>query len=188
MVFRTAARSDRPPTSADVGLTAPSGNREHLESARVQRLKGTVLEQPHPPVETSRATAEWVLANQPFSSLIGAELIEFGEGQACLRVPISSRVQQQDGYVHGGVLAYCVDNAVTFAAGTVLGPSIVTRGIVVEYLRPATGVELIAHASITHVTSRYATCRSDVYVVSKSSSKYLCAVGQGTVHRRAYGG
>lgn len=53
-----------------------------------------------------------------------------------MRIPFRNDLRQQFGYLHGGVIAYAIDNAVTFAAGTRLGPDILTSGITVSYLRP----------------------------------------------------
>ena len=52
-----------------------------------------------------------VLAQQPFSVMLGAQLDTFEPGSAQLSVPMSQGLLQQDGFVHGGVLAYLADNA-----------------------------------------------------------------------------
>jgi len=58
-----------------------------------------------------------VLAQQPFSVMVGAQLDVFEAGSAQLSVPMSSGLLQQDGFVHGGVLSYLADNALTYAGG-----------------------------------------------------------------------
>lgn len=62
-----------------------------------------------------------VLASQPFSVLVGAELLSFGEGHAQIEVPVRDELRQQHGIVRGGVVSYAADNAIAFAAGSVLG-------------------------------------------------------------------
>ncbi len=62
--------------------------------------------------------ARQALASQPFSVLVGARVAEFGDGGATLELDIRDDLRQQNGYLHGGVLAYAADNAITFAAGT----------------------------------------------------------------------
>ena len=57
------------------------------------------------------------LAAQPFSSLVGAELLEFTPSTAVLRVAVRSDLKQQHGFVHGGVICYLADNALTYAGG-----------------------------------------------------------------------
>jgi acyl-coenzyme A thioesterase PaaI-like protein len=64
---------------------------------------------------------------QPFSALVGARLASFSEGEAELEVPVREELLQQDGYVHGGVVSFLADNALTFAGGSVLGPRVLTQ-------------------------------------------------------------
>ena len=79
------------------------------------------------------------LASQPFSVLVGAELLSFAPGRVELKIPITDRLKQQHGFVHGGVIAYMADNALTFAGGSVLGPAVVSGEFKINYLRPARG-------------------------------------------------
>lgn len=65
-----------------------------------------------------------VLAAQAFSALLGTELTALGEGRAQLELAIDARLCQQKGFVHGGVLSYLADNALTYAAGTALGTQV----------------------------------------------------------------
>src|SRR5437899_56088 len=88
------------------------------------------------------------LARQPFSQLLGARLMAFGDGRAVLELDIRDELKQQNGYLHGGVLAYAADNTLTFAAGTVLGPSLLTAGFSIDYVRPGTGAVLRAEANV----------------------------------------
>lgn len=133
-----------------------------------------------PTLEQARA----VLAAQPFSSLIGAELSEFADGVAVLRVPLREELLQQDGFAHGGVLAYAADNALTFAGGTVLGGvGILTRGFAIDYLRPAQGDVLLARAHVVTHTGRQAACRCEVWSVAEDGAETVCATAQGTIAR-----
>ncbi|MGW0042774.1 PaaI family thioesterase [Rhodococcus sp. NPDC003348] len=129
-----------------------------------------------PPVLTDAAA---VLAAQPFSVLLGTRVTEYSEGIATLEIPIRPELLQQHGFVHGGVLSYAADNALTFAAGTVLGPSIVTSGFTISYLRPAVGTLLRAEASVVTGTGRQALCRCEVYVEGPNGTT-LCAAAQGS--------
>jgi uncharacterized protein (TIGR00369 family) len=124
--------------------------------------------------------AHQALKLQPFSVLIGTELAEFTEGKATLVVPIAENLKQQNGYVHGGVISYAADNALTFAGGTVLGVSVLTSEYKINYLTPAVGEKLIARASVIHAGKRQAVCRCDVYAV-QDGQETLCAAAQGTI-------
>ena len=121
-----------------------------------------------------------VLASQPFSVLIGAELLSFSQGYAELKIPIQPELKQQHGFVHGGVISYAVDNALTFAGGSVLGTSVTTSEFKINYLRPAIGDFLFARATVIHAGKSQAVCRCDVFV-SKDGKESLCATSQGTI-------
>jgi uncharacterized protein (TIGR00369 family) len=128
--------------------------------------------------------ARKVLAEQPFSVLLGTELVAFGEGAAELRIPITPQLTQQHGFVHGGVVSYAADNALTFAGGTTLGPGVVTSEFKINYVRPAIGDVLIARARVVHTGSSQAVCRCDVFA-SKDGVERLCATAQGTIVKPA---
>lgn len=121
-----------------------------------------------------------VLLSQPFSLLLGAELIHFDEGDAEIRIPIVDNLKQQHGFVHGGVISYAADNALTFAGGSVLGAGVVTSEFKINYLRPAMGDYLIARAQVIHAGKNQAVCRCDVFCADNQGER-LCATAQGTI-------
>lgn len=123
-----------------------------------------------------------VLASQPFSALMGAELVAFAEGHAEIRIPIRDDLKQQHGFVHGGVVSYAADNALTFAGGSVLGAGVVTAEFKINYLRPAMGDWLIVRAQVIHAGKTLAVCRCDVFCVDGQQER-LCATSQGTINR-----
>ena len=128
---------------------------------------------------------EWgrkVLASQPFSVLLGAELVGFSPGSAELRIPMKPELKQQNGFVHGGVISYAADNALTYAGGSALGPGVVTSEFKINYVRPALGDVLIARATVVHSGKNQAVCRCDVFVSSQGGES-LCATAQGTITR-----
>jgi uncharacterized protein (TIGR00369 family) len=125
--------------------------------------------------------ARQVLEAQPFSRLLGARLTEFTPGHATLEIEVDDRLRQQFGLLHGGVLAYAADNVVTFAGGSVLGPSVVTAGMTISYLRPVRDGVLRATATVAHDNRRQAVCTSELHAVAPDGSAELCAVAQGTV-------
>ncbi|MFF1462891.1 PaaI family thioesterase [Streptomyces sp. NPDC058330] len=131
--------------------------------------------------ELSLQAAQQVLDSQPFSSLVGARLTGFGDGAATLEVGVRDELRQQNGFLHGGVLAYAADNALTFAAGTTLGAAVLTGGFSIQYIRPATGRTLSARAVVVHTGRRQAVARCDLYTVDDEGTETLCAVAQGTV-------
>lgn len=130
--------------------------------------------------ETFLAMGREVLAKQPFSVLIGAELQALSPGQCELHVPVSDSIRQQHGFVHGGVVSYAADNALTYAGGTAMRVPVVTSEFKINYVRPAVGERLIARAHAVHHGKSQAVCRCDVFVLKDGAEK-LCAVAQDTI-------
>ncbi|WP_341887929.1 PaaI family thioesterase [Variovorax sp. YR752] len=121
-----------------------------------------------------------ILARQPFSILLGAQLNALEPGRCELQVSIAEHLKQQHGFVHGGVLAYLADNALTYAGGTALRVPVLTGEFKINYVRPAVGDRLLARAEAVHIGKSQAVCRCEVYAVSPTGEK-LCALAQGTI-------
>jgi uncharacterized protein (TIGR00369 family) len=128
-------------------------------------------------LEMARKTLE----AQPFSRLLGTRVTRFGDGGATLELDIRPELHQQNGFVHGGVLSYAADNALTFAGGAALGPAVLTGGFTIQYVRPAVGSTLIARADVVHAGRRQATVRCDLFTADEAGAEKLCAVAQGTI-------
>ena len=96
-----------------------------------------------------------ILAEQPFSVLLGAELTAFEPGRAELTLPVRREHLHQHGFVHGGAVSYLADNALTYAGGS-------------------------ARASVLYAGKTQAVCRCDVFAVKDGNEK-LCATAQGTI-------
>jgi uncharacterized protein (TIGR00369 family) len=127
------------------------------------------------------ALARAVIAAQPFSQLVGCDVTRCGHGSAELAMPIVDGILQQHGFVHGGVLSYLTDNALTFAGGSVLGAAVVTIEQKVNYLRPARGPgRLVARAAVVASGKSQAVCRCEVFVEGEGGS-VLCVAAQGTI-------
>lgn len=135
-----------------------------------------VLAQSNPVLAMGQAA----LAAQPFSRLLGAELAAMTSGSVELVVPLTADCLQQHGDVHGGVISYAADNALTFAGGSVLGPAVVTSEYKINYLRAARGERLVARARVVHAGTRQAVCACEVWVQT-GPDEVLCAVAQGTI-------
>ena len=121
-----------------------------------------------------------VLSRQPFSRLLGAELVALEPGRCELAVRLTAELKQQDGFGHGGVVSYLADNALTYAGGTAMGVPVVTSEYKINYVRPAIGERLVARARATHVGRSQAVCQCEVYAIGSGSEK-LCAIAQGTI-------
>ncbi|MEU6352284.1 PaaI family thioesterase [Streptomyces sp. NPDC047072] len=127
------------------------------------------------------ALARKVLAEQPFSRLVGARLTAFSKGAATLELDIRGDLLQQRGTVHGGVLGYAADNALSFAAGSVVGSAVSTAGFTVDFLRPARGEVLRARAEVVRAGRTRVVCRCDLSTVDAEGTETLCAMAQGSI-------
>ncbi|MBI2771156.1 MAG: PaaI family thioesterase [Burkholderiales bacterium] len=128
------------------------------------------------------ARGQQVLAQQAFSVLLDARLDAFSPGGAELSVPLAPKLLQQNGFVHGGVLAYLADNALTYAGGSVLG-EVLTAEFKINYLRPATDADrLVAVATVVGSGKTQAVCRCDIFL-ERAGERKLCAAAQGTIRK-----
>jgi len=130
------------------------------------------------------ALGQQILAAQPFSVLLGAELVSFTQGQVAMALPLKPEFGQQFGFAHGGVISFMADNALTFAGGSALGPDVLTAEYKINYVKPGRGERLIARSSVVTASSRQAICRCDIFAV-REGVEYLCATALGTIAKRA---
>lgn len=124
--------------------------------------------------------ARQVLQAQPFSRLIGTDISRIDEGSIEFVLPIRDELLQQYGFVHGGVLSYLADNALTFAGAHGLGGAVVTSEYKINYLRPALQGTLIARAALVHAGKTQAISRCEIWVADGGEKK-MVAAAQGTV-------
>lgn len=117
---------------------------------------------------------------QPFTRLLKARLNAVGPDHCELQIDVEPSLLQQHGFVHGGVISYAADNALTIAAALAMGASVVTSEFKINYLRPAQGDALIARAHCLHAGRSQGVSRCDIVVVRDGKEK-LCAVAQGTI-------
>lgn len=122
-----------------------------------------------------------ILKSQPFSALLGTELEVFEPGTAILSLVVREELKQQHGFVHGGVISYLADNALTYAGGSVLGDS-VTSEYKINYLRPAIGKKLEAEAIVLSSGRNQAVCQCNVIAIGDDGQRTV-AVAQGTINK-----
>lgn len=124
--------------------------------------------------------AHGIFDAQPFTRFLGAELTAVGPDSAEIRVANRPDLHQQHGFVHGGVLSYLADNALTFAGGLALGGDALTAEYKINYVKPAVGETVVARARAVATTRRQAVCQCSVFVV-RDGTEHLVAVAQGTI-------
>lgn len=132
--------------------------------------------------------ARQVLDAQPFSRFVGASVSKVDESGVQLALDMRDELRQQNGLVHGGVLSYLADNALTYACALGLGPNIVTSGYTIEYVSAAReGRRLLADASLVSAGRTKALARCQICVEDDAGGTKVVAVAQGTAMTRSRG-
>jgi uncharacterized protein (TIGR00369 family) len=131
-------------------------------------------------MEELTALAGRIFRAQPFTTFVGAELTGIGQGWAEITVVSRRDLQQQHGFVHGGVISYLADNSLTFAGGMALGGDALTSEFKINYLRPAIGQKLVSRAEAVSVGPRQAVCQCLIHAVT-GDERVLVAMAQGTI-------
>ncbi len=131
------------------------------------------------------AVARANYARQTFMQHIGAELGEIAPGRCTLRLKPRPDLTQQNGFVHGGVIAALADVAGGLAAFSLFetGADILTVEIKINYLAPAGGDEIIARGEVVKSGRTLTIVRSEIFAVA-NGVETICAAGMGTLMTR----
>ncbi len=131
------------------------------------------------------AVARENYARQTFMHHIGAELAEITPGHCALHLKVRPDLTQQNGFVHGGVVAAMADVAGGIAAFSLFeaGADILTVEIKINYLAPAGGDEIIARGEMIKSGRTLTIVRSEIFAVD-NAAETLCAAGMGTLMTR----
>jgi uncharacterized protein (TIGR00369 family) len=124
--------------------------------------------------------AQQALSGQPCSVLLGAEITRYSDAGFEIRMPITPQIMQQHGFLHGGVLSYLADNALTFTSGRRLEGQVVTGEYKINYIRPARGAALVARVRAISSSKTQSVTRCEIYALTDGTER-LCAAAQGTI-------
>lgn len=117
------------------------------------------------PLERLRESFE----RQGLMRLLGAKVVEAGEGFCTIEVPFAEKLTQQQRYFHGAVTDGAVgDNAGGYAALTLAPPDreVLTAEYKVNFLAPARGERLVARGEVVTAGRRLFACRPEVSAVA----------------------
>ncbi|MDT0139662.1 MULTISPECIES: PaaI family thioesterase [Comamonadaceae] len=114
--------------------------------------------------------------------LIRATLPAIEQGATEIHVPHWDGIEQQHGFVHGGVVGMIADAAAGFAAMTMTpaGASVLTVEYKLNFLAPADGEKLIARGQVVRRGRTLIVTKAEVFVV-KNEAEALCALMQQTI-------
>lgn len=115
-------------------------------------------------------------------SLIHATLPVIKHGQTEIHLPHWSGVEQQHGFVHGGVVGMIADSAAGYAAMTVVpaSASVLTVEYKMNLVAPADGAQLIARGKVVRPGRTLIVTQAEVFAL-KDGQEILCALMQQTI-------
>lgn len=115
---------------------------------------------------------------QLFMSTIGAEMISVGRGSVEIRFPFSSKLTQQNGFVHAGAVTSIMDSACGYAALSVTPEEVdvLTVEFKVNLLAPGIGESFVARASVKRAGKRLAVCTADAFAVKAGEEKLIASM------------
>jgi len=114
--------------------------------------------------------------------LIQASMPVIEHGRTEIHLPHWSGVEQQHGFVHGGVVGMIADSAAGYAAMTMVSPtaSVLTVEYKMNLMAPADGDHLIARGKVVRAGRTLIVTQAEVFAV-KDGRESQCALMQQTI-------
>lgn len=99
---------------------------------------------------TNARLVEEIFRDAKFIQALGIELVRFGFGWCQTKMAKSAALEQQHGFVHAGALMTLADHTCGGAAASTMpeGKDVITVENKVSFLRPASGQEMVCHATV----------------------------------------
>jgi uncharacterized protein (TIGR00369 family) len=129
-------------------------------------------------VKTREERVRRSFSNQAFMSTLGAELTLVGQGVVEIRLPFSSKLTQQHGYLHAGAVTAILDSACGYAALS-LAPDdkdVLTVEFKQNLLAPAAGEVLVAKAHVKRAGKTLTVCTADAFAITGSKEKLVATM------------
>ncbi|NTV69514.1 MAG: PaaI family thioesterase [Azonexaceae bacterium] len=134
----------------------------------------------HDPHFAERVSASF--ARQNAMELIQATMPVIEHGRTEIHLPHWTGVEQQHGFVHGGVVGMIADSAAGYAAMSVVPEtaSVLTVEFKMNLVAPADGEKLIARGKVVRSGRTLIVTQAEVFAV-KDGKESLCALMQQTI-------
>lgn len=122
-------------------------------------------------------------ARQTIMQMIGASLGRVEPGLVEITLPYRHDLTQQHGYLHAGIVTAIADSACGYAAFTLMprNSEVLSVEFKVNLLRPASGENFLAQATVIKAGKTLTVVRGDVYSVAQDAKKLLVATMVGTM-------
>lgn len=114
--------------------------------------------------------------------LIQARLALVEQGLTEIHLPHWQGIEQQHGFIHGGVVGMIADSAAGYAAMTMIpaSASVLTVEFKMNLLAPADGEQLIARGQVVRAGRTLIVTKAEVFAL-KAGKTSLCALMQQTI-------
>ena len=134
----------------------------------------------HDPHFAERVSASF--ARQNAMELIQATMPLIEHGRTEIHLPHWPDVEQQHGFVHGGVVGMIADSAAGYAAMSMVpaSASVLTVEYKMNLVAPADGEKLIARGKVVRPGKTLIVTQAEVFAV-KNGRETLCALMQQTI-------
>ncbi|MCX8086448.1 MAG: PaaI family thioesterase [Rhodocyclaceae bacterium] len=115
-------------------------------------------------------------AKQAAMALIGARLERIEPGRAEIVLPARAELEQQHGYIHGGIVVMIADSASGYAAMSLVDAeaSVLSVQHSTNFLAPAAGERLEAHGHVVKSGRTLIIAEAEVYAM-REGHRHLCA-------------
>jgi acyl-CoA thioesterase len=115
--------------------------------------------------EAQRKRVEGALSAVPFAGLLGIKAVSVEAGRATLSLQIRDDFKQNNGVVHGGVVAALIDSATAFAILPLLEADerTTTVDLTISYLRPLVSGTMAATARVVREGRRLIVVSADLF-------------------------
>ena len=132
--------------------------------------------------EGNHTLVEQIFQDAKFLRAVGVELIAFGKGWCETRIPVTPALQQQHGFVHGGVLMTMADHACGGAAATTVAADkdVISVENKTAFLRPASGAVLFCRGVVLRSGKNLIFTEAEV-TVERDGARVVVAKASSTI-------
>jgi uncharacterized protein (TIGR00369 family) len=117
-------------------------------------------------------------ARQGLMTNIGARLLTVLPGEVEIEVAWREDITQQQGFVHGAVIAAIVDSACGYASYSLMPADVevLTVEFKINFLAPAIGEKMIARGRVTKAGRTLTVCAGDAFAVQDGKEKLVATL------------
>ena len=122
-----------------------------------------------------KAFVEEKLKGQHLMHLLGMRLLTIEPGFVEAVLDLEQKHQQQDGKVHGGIVATISDVSMGFAAFTLVeaDQKVVSSELRIAFLNPGVGERLIGRGYVIKAGKRLHYCEAEIYIEQQGQQKLI---------------